>query len=140
YNLILRLHHLSSSDGFQQEFQNLHMTRSFGEVRAPGIEAVPPDQETVNLRGRIQHASDFRGKRFHVLTVFNNRYPLPVLMCFDAFQALEHFVTFKKETTGPNVIIRKYRTPHRMRVQDCPGSYSADDREMQQRFGGWFAL
>src|SRR5215813_3562967 len=138
--LVLRLHHLSSADGFQQEFQNLDMTGRFGQILAPRIQPMPPNQEAMNVRICVQQVTDFGCKRFHVLTVFDNRQPLAMFMGLHPFEPLQHFVAFDKEASLPDVIVGKNRTPHGMCVQDCTGAHILNDREMQQCFGGWLAL
>src|SRR5262245_29822145 len=90
-----------------------------------------------------QNALGFGRQLFHVLAVFENRYPFPVLMRSDAGQALQHFITFYEEAAVTDVVIRKNRAPDRMCMKDGAGAGAFDDCNVEQRFSrrlsvGWF--
>src|SRR5260370_10676691 len=52
----------------------------------------------------------------------------------NAFQPLEHFVSFQCDTTLGCMRTRKHGAPNRMSVQDRAGVHAAHDGEMQQGF------
>src|ERR1041384_6440062 len=65
-------------DDFEQELENFDVSFSFREVRAPGVESGPPQQEPVRLRVLDQDSFDVRRELRHILRVVDYRQPFTV--------------------------------------------------------------
>src|SRR6267154_5751772 len=76
----------------------------------------------------------------HVLRVFENRQPFAMLVRSDAFQPLEHFISFEGDSALRCMRARKDRAPNRVSMQDRSSTHAAHNGEMKQGFGGRSAI
>lgn len=104
------------------------------EVIAPGIEPVPPQQETMRLRVQRQFISDAISQRRYVLGILEYRQPLALLVRFDSGQPFQHFVAFDGQTTFCKIKIRQHRAPNGMGMQNSTGVSHLHNHDMQRTF------
>src|SRR5262249_37864018 len=90
---------------------------------------------TMNLDVFLERLADFRCKGLHILTVFQNRYPFPVLVGSNALEAFQHFVAFNKKAGMSNVVVGQNRAPYGMSMQNGTRADALNDRDVQQCFG-----
>src|SRR5258708_2780674 len=101
---------------------------------------MPADEKSVDAGVFLEHSLRLRRKSFHILTVFQNRHPLAMLVGHNAIQAFQHLVTLDEESTAAHVVIRKNCAPYGMGAKYRTGSQVGDYGEMDQGLGRWFAL
>src|SRR5215468_7639465 len=97
-SLKLRFHHLPAANRFHQKFEDFDVTRGRVQILSPCVQAVPPDQKAVYLRILANQSRHLTRERAHVLAVLDDRHPLPMLVCLDAFETFEHFIAFDEES------------------------------------------
>src|SRR5688572_3198090 len=115
----LRFHHLSASDGFHQELEDLDVAGGRSQVFPPRVHSMATHEQTMNVGMRREEFLCLSRKDRHVLVVVEDWYPLAMLMRVDAFKPFQHFVAFNMKPAVRVVIVRQHRGPHRMRVHDC---------------------
>ena len=115
------------------------MTLRILDCATPGVEAVPAQEEAVNLRMPIEHATNFSSQPQHVLIIPDDRQPFAMRVRADAVEALQHFEAFDGDAFVVSVEIREYGAPNGMGVQDSLGAPCLHDFEMDQRLGRWAA-
>src|ERR1041385_3257116 len=107
------------------------MSPGFGEIAAPRVEAVPPNQEAVRRGIRLEQRRDGRRRGVPILRVRDDRQRLAVLMRLHGAQALQHLVAFEGQravrTRGKN------RAPNRVRMQHGAGAGGSRDRHVNGR-------
>src|SRR6266404_3139467 len=121
---------------FHQELQDLNMALRFLQARTPSIKPMLPQKKTVNAGALSQGYRRAFPQLNHVLRILENRQPFAVLVSSNAFQPLQHFVSFERNSTLRSMRTRKHRAPNRMRVQDCARGHATHDGKMEQCFRG----
>src|SRR6185295_7141755 len=125
---------VSASSDFQQELKDFDVALCSGDVAAPGVKPVPPEQKTVRPRMLVQCRFNLCRKRLHVLRVLDYREPLAVFMSRHAVESLQHLVSFNTESAVARMRVGENIAPNSMGVQYSAGSSKPDDREVQKCF------
>src|SRR5262249_1337946 len=102
-------------------------------ILAPRIEAVTPDQKTMQFGIAAHQFACAASERFHVLTVFQNWKPFAMLVRFHALEAFQHLISFDKEAALVAATVGTQCPQDRMRMEYRPGPGCLDRRYMQQR-------
>src|SRR5215813_2790617 len=100
---------------------------------------MPANQEAVYFGILLNGFPGFFRQGLHILTVFKDRHPFPMLVRDHAVESFQHLVTLDEEPSLPEMIVRQNRAPDRVRMQHRPRIQTANDRNMEQRFRRWFA-
>ena len=116
------------------------MARRLNQVLAPGVHSMTPNEKPVRFGILFKHAPRLNGKSFHVLTIFQYWQPLPVFVGRDAFEPLQHFITFDEESSVTDMIVRKDGTPNGVCVKNGARATITNDGHVQKSFGGGPAL
>ncbi len=74
------------------------MALGFLQACTPSIKPMLLQKKTVDARAFPQGFRNPFCQFNHVLRIFENRQPLAVFMCENAFQPFEHFVPFEGDT------------------------------------------
>src|SRR5690349_14720196 len=93
----------AAAQNLQQELQNLHMTLRGSNRCAPGVKSVPAEYKSMQRRVLNEHRFHGARKSGNVLGIVENWQPGAMLMAVDAFQSLEHFVSFDPYSAFPRI-------------------------------------
>jgi len=116
------------------------MTSCLRKIVTPGIQPMLPQQKGVGGWKSFEHLFQVTSEPPHVLVVFQNRQPLDVLVCRDAFEPLEHLVAGDGQAAFCHPVLGKKSAPDGVSVEDTAGVPRADDSEVQRSFCGGFAF
>src|SRR5437868_8679719 len=110
-----------AADRFEQELENLDVAASVVQGRAPGVQAVPAEEERMGVAKSSQGLLDSAREPPHILVVLDDRNPLPMRVRCHAFEAFQHLIAVDRYAALRRVDIRQDRAPNRMRVQHGTG-------------------
>src|SRR5262249_4241489 len=96
---------IRSADGLEQELENLHMTDRMRQRLTPGVQPVPTQEKRMASWVFGEHLPHAAGQVPHILIILENRNPLLMLVCDDAFEPLQHLVACNSESTWRRVTI-----------------------------------
>ncbi len=80
------------ANNLEQELENLDVPFGLRQRVTPGVEPVAPQQDRMGAVVPSQCVSDAAGETPHVLVVFQDWNPFPMLVGRDALEPLEHLV------------------------------------------------
>ena len=131
---------LASRFCFEEKLEDFDVTAGFGGVPAPGVEAVPAQENTVAFRMVLQHQPKLRRKGRVVLRIFEDGDPLAMLVGRDAGESLQHLVALECESLLRGPSVGEQSACDGVRVQDGACAECLDDDEVKAGFGGWAAV
>ena len=116
-----------------QEFEDLYVPASLGNVCPPGVESVRSEQKAMRVGFPMDQRFDIPRQDLVVLRVFQDGEVFPMSVAPDTGQALQHLIAGNYEVIFFSVLQGQNCRPDGVSVQDCSRPRSLNNRQMNRR-------